>query len=58
MKNNHNRPLLEGNMNVEYIRGLMEQRRPKYEAAADFTIMTDGKSTQQICREILDRIEV
>lgn len=57
VKNNHNRPLLEGNMNVEYIRGLMEQRRPKYEAAADFTIMTDGKSTQQICREILDRIE-
>lgn len=57
VKHNHNRPLLEGNMNVDYIRGLMEQRRPKYEAAADFTVITDGKSTAQICREILDRTE-
>lgn len=57
VKHNHNRPLLEGNMNVDYICRLMEQRRPKYEAAADFTVITDGKSTQQICREILDTIE-
>ena len=36
VKGSHNRPLLEKNMNPEYIKELMEARRPKYEAAADF----------------------
>ena len=34
VKGSHNRPLLEKNMNPEYIKELMEARRPKYEAAA------------------------
>lgn len=38
VKGSHNRPLLEKNMNPEYIKELMEARRPKYEAAADFVI--------------------
>ena len=33
VKGSHNRPLLEKNMNPEYIKELMEARRPKYEAA-------------------------
>ncbi len=53
VKNSHNRPLLEGNMNVEYIRQLMEKRRPKYEAAAQITVDTDEKSISGICGEIL-----
>lgn len=53
VKNSHNRPLLEGNMNVEYIRQLMEKRRPKYEAAAQITVDTDEKSISGICAEIL-----
>ena len=42
VKGSHNRPLLEKNMNPEYIKELMEARRPKYEAAADFVIKTDN----------------
>ncbi|MCC8137807.1 MAG: shikimate kinase [Clostridiales bacterium] len=53
VKNSHTRPLLEGNMNVEYIEALMKKRLPKYLEAADLTIETDGKSALQICREIL-----
>ena len=44
VKGSHNRPLLEKNMNPEYIKELMEARRPKYEAAADFVIKTDNLS--------------
>lgn len=57
VKDTHNRPLLEGNMNVEYIRTLMEARRPKYEAAADISVSTDGRSALEICREIMKKIE-
>lgn len=53
VKDTHHRPLLEGKMNVDDIRILMETRKSGYEAAADFAIMTDGKSTEEICREIL-----
>lgn len=34
VRHNQNRPLLAGNMNVEYIAQLMEQRRARYQAAA------------------------
>lgn len=53
----HSRPLLEGNMNVAYIRELMEVRRPKYEAAADISVRTDGRSAEAICREIMKKAE-
>lgn len=50
------RPLLNGHMNVEYIADLMEKRRPFYEAAADLTVATDGRSADEICVEIVQRI--
>lgn len=53
----HDRPLLEGHKDVPYIRSLLEQRRPKYEAAADLTVSTDGKSAGQICADILAGLE-
>ena len=49
----HTRPLLEGNMNVEYIAQLLDQRLPKYLAAADKTVRTDRRTTEEICKEIL-----
>ncbi|MDO4276855.1 MAG: shikimate kinase [Eubacteriales bacterium] len=52
----HDRPLLEGNMNVEYIKELMDARRPKYEAAADIIVSTDGRSAEEICREIMEQV--
>lgn len=56
VKNDHGRPLLEGNKNVEFIVELMEKRREKYEAAADIMIETDGKTKQEICKELMQRI--
>lgn len=50
-----NRPLLNGNMNVEYIAGLLEKRRALYEGAADVTIATDGKDVQEIVREVMEK---
>lgn len=52
-----NRPLLNGNMNVEYIAGLMEKRQAVYEKAADVTVSTDGKEKQEIVGEILEECE-
>lgn len=42
VKDSTDRPLLNGNMNVAYIKELMDAREPKYKAAADITIVTDG----------------
>ncbi len=53
VKNSTDRPLLNGNMNVPYIRGLMEKRRPFYEKAATVTVSTDGKKVREIAEEIL-----
>lgn len=47
-----NRPLLNGNMNVEYISSLMEKRLPRYESAADRTICVDGKEKIEVLNEI------
>ena len=57
VRHSTNRPLLNGNMNVEYIAGLMEKRRAIYEAAADITIATDGKAKKTIVDEIIERCE-
>ena len=53
----NNRPLLNGNMNAEYIAGLMEKRRVLYESAADITITTDGKNAMEIVHQILETEE-
>lgn len=57
VKDSTDRPVLNGNMNVSYIEELMEKRRPKYEAAADVKVATDGKTAEEICREILEVCE-
>ena len=56
VKDNHDRPLIEGNKNVAFIADLMEKRRAKYEAAADIIIETDGKTELEICEELVQRI--
>lgn len=57
VKDSKDRPILNGNMNVEYIAGLMEKRRALYEAAADIAVATDEKSRDEICAEILERLQ-
>lgn len=56
VKDSHDRPLIENNKSVDYIRNLMESRRARYEAAADIIIHTDGKSEIQICKELIQRL--
>ena len=56
VRDNEDRPLLQNRKSVEGIRELMEQRRDKYEAAADVMVATDGKSAETIAREILQTI--
>lgn len=52
VKHSTNRPILNGHMNVDYIRELMEKRKSRYEAVADITIATDGKTITDVCEEI------
>lgn len=56
VKDCHDRPVLENNKNIPFIAELMEQRRPKYEAAADIIISTDGKNEYEICEEIIAKV--
>lgn len=56
VKDSHDRPVIENNKNVPFITQLMEQRRPKYEAAADVVIYTDGKTPLEICEEIVHKL--
>lgn len=58
VKDSKERPILNGNMNVAYISDLMKKREALYEAAADVTIETDGKSMEQICNEIIAKIQM
>ena len=56
VKDSDDRPVLRGRKNVEGISELMEQRRGKYEAAADIVINTDNKTVLQICEELVQRL--
>ena len=54
VKDSTHRPLLNGNMNVPYIRLLMEEREPKYQAAADICIETDELMPEQVADKIME----
>ncbi len=56
IKVDDSRPLLRGKQTVESIEDMMEQRKAKYECAADLVIRTDGKTADVICKEIFDKI--
>lgn len=56
VKNNNNRPILNDNMNLEYIYNLMEERKEKYLKAADIIIDTNNKSIDEICEKIIKMI--
>ena len=56
VKDSHERPLLENNKNTEFIAGLMEARREKYQAAADIIVATDGKTELEICEELVKKL--
>jgi len=56
VKDSNERPVLNKNMNVEFIAGLMEKRREKYIKAADIIISTDNKSIHEICEELVGKL--
>lgn len=56
VKDSRERPILNDHMSVSYIAGLMEKRRPKYMAAADLVISTDGKTIDEICGELIKKL--
>lgn len=56
VKNSKERPILNNNMNVEFISQLLETRRALYEEAADITVATDGRPVAEICDEIVSKL--
>ena len=54
---NKNRPLLNGNMNVEYISSLMEKRLAYYNRAADAKVETDDRTPEDIVKKIVEIFE-
>lgn len=56
VKDSTQRPLLNSNMDIPFITSLMERRRAKYESAADITIVTDDRSAQSICEELITKL--
>ena len=57
VKDSDDRPLLNGHKDVDYIGGLMEVRRPKYEAASDIVVSTDQKRVSEICEEMMQKLK-
>ncbi len=56
VKDSTSRPLLNGNMNVPYIRQMMETREPKYRSAADIVIETDGCTSAEVADKIIAKL--
>ena len=57
MADDENRPLLKGRKNTADIEALIEKRRPAYEAAANYRVATDQKTSAEIAEEILEILE-
>ena len=53
VRHSTNRPILNGNMNIEFISQLMEKRREIYEKSCTIDIDTDNKKPRDIANEIL-----
>lgn len=52
LKKSRNRPLMETDDKQKVIEDLLAEREPLYLAVADVTIVTDGRSAQDVAREI------
>ena len=56
VKDSDSRPILNNNMNADFIKSLMDKRADKYNSAADIIVDTDNKSVKEVCDEIIRRI--
>ncbi len=50
----YERPLLKDKQSVGYIEEHMKEREPAYQEVADFTVVTDGKTPEEIVEEIIE----
>ena len=57
VKDSTDRPILNGNMNIEFIKQLMEKRNDRYQAVADITVATDGREVRDIVEEIVGKLK-
>ena len=57
LKKSRNRPLMETEDKLKVIEDLLAEREPLYLAVADATIATDGRSAQDVAREIYKQHE-
>lgn len=57
LKKSRNRPLMETEDKQQVIEDLLAEREPLYLAVADVTIATDGRSAQDVAREIFKQHE-
>lgn len=57
VKDSTHRPLLNGNMSINYIKELMAEREDFYEEAADIRVATDHKPIEVIVEEILRKLK-
>ena len=57
LKKSRNRPLMETDDKQKVIEDLLKQREPLYQAVADITIVTDGRTAQDVAREIYKQHE-
>ncbi len=58
VKDDTTRPLLQCEDPESRIKELMEERRERYEAAADLIVETDGKTPEEIVGEIIDKLGI
>lgn len=56
VKNGKDRPILNGHMNVSYIKGLMEKREPYYKQAGEIVISTDGRNSMDMAKELKENL--
>lgn len=50
------RPLLKNNFSLERLSEILESRLPLYKNASDITIDTDGKSVQEVAKEVIEKL--
>lgn len=58
VKGSTSRPLLNGNMNIPYIKQLMEAREPKYQKAAELLIETDGCTPDEVADKVIAAMQI
>ena len=57
VKGDTNRPLLQDNFDVDFIRALLAKRKEAYEIAADLRIDTDGKTIEEVTKYLYSNNE-